>query len=126
MNPQPIYDFGLVLKYLNKNYKLDEYQDFIGIFDDFAFKYSDELIIEINKIFNLTKEDTKLIINQWVVAYNPNIILDKYWNHQRPIIDVVKALQDYTFLRELNFNRRIYDREAFISAVNKFNNDKRL
>jgi hypothetical protein len=120
----PIYDCGIIFSYLKKNYKLDEYQDFIGLFDihnDLTFKYGTELLLELNKVFNITKEDSKIIVNQWVEITDATVNLNKYWVHNQPIITLLDTITHHKSVGVPS--RRFYEDKYFKNMIENYNND---
>ena len=129
MDLNPIYDCGLIFSYLKKNYKLDEYQDFIGLFDihnDLTFKYGTELLLELNKIFNITKEDSKIIVNQWVKITDSSVNLNQYWTHNQPIITLLDTITHFkkTIMNSVGVpSRYLSEDKYFKNMIENYNND---
>ena len=124
MDLNPIYDCGIIFSYLKKNYKLDEYQDFIGLFDihnDLTFKYGTELLLELNKVFNITKEDSKIIVNQWVEITDATVNLNKYWAHNQPILTLLDTITHHKSVGVPS--RRFYEDKYFKNMIENYNND---
>ena len=136
MELNPLYDCGLIFSYLKKNYKLDEYHDFIGLFDiqnDLKFKYGAELLVELNKVFDITKEDSKIIVNQWVKITEVSVNLNKYWAHTQPIITLLDTIAHFkeTMIKSVGIPSRylsendskLYDDKHFKNMIENYNND---
>jgi hypothetical protein len=91
----PLYDYSFIFSYLNKNYRLDKYDDFIGLYDirnDLRFKYGAELLLELTKVFNITKEDSKIIIDKWVKNTDNSVNLNRYWEHNQPLTTLLETI----------------------------------